>query len=97
MKPLSKSESAVQNDQAIETRRVARSIVWEPELNLKPLDSLSVPTGISRSNENPNIPTEQSDYARRLEVLTVWVLIAVLVVFSCGALYVLWSKASGGW
>jgi hypothetical protein len=98
MKPLSRSESAVQNDQAIETQRVARSIVnREPELNLKSLHSLSVPTGISRSNENPNVPTEQSDYARRLEVLTVWVLIAVLVVFSCGALYVLWSKASGGW
>jgi len=51
MKPLSRSESAVQNDQAIETRRVARSIVnREPELNLK---------------------SEQSAYARRLEVLTV--------------------------
>jgi hypothetical protein len=98
MKPLSRTESAVQNDQAIETRRVARSIVdREPELNLKSLDSLSVPAGISRSNENPNVPTEQSDYSRRLEVLTVWVLIAVLVVFSCGALYILWSKASRGW
>jgi hypothetical protein len=98
MKPLSRSESAVQNDQAIETRRVARSIVNpQPELNLKSLESLSVPTDISRSNENPNVPTEQSDYSRRLEVLTVWALIVVLAVLSCGAFYVLWAKAGGDW
>jgi hypothetical protein len=56
--------------------------------------SLSVSTGVSRSKANA--PTERSDYSR-LEVLTLWVLIAVLVVLSCGAFYVLWSKASGGW
>jgi hypothetical protein len=95
MKPLSKSESAMQNDQAIETRRVGRSIAnREWELNLRSLDSLSIPTGVSRSNAN--VPTEQSDYSR-LEVLTVWVPIAVVVVLSCGSFYVLWSKASGGW
>jgi hypothetical protein len=95
MKPLSRSESAMQNDQAIETRRVALSIAnREPELNLKSLDSLSIPTGLSRSNAN--VPTEQSYYSPQ-EMQTVWVLIAVLVVLSCGVFYVLWSKASGGW
>jgi hypothetical protein len=95
MKQRSRSEHAMQNDQAIETRRVARSIAnREPELDLKSLDSLSIPTGVSRSNANA--PTEQSDYPR-LEVLTVWVLIAVLVVLSGGGFYVLWSKANGDW
>jgi hypothetical protein len=95
MKTLSRSESAMQNDQAIETRRGARSIAnREPELNLKILDTLSVPTGVPRSNAN--VPTKQSDYSR-LEVLTVRVLIAVMVVVSCGGFYVLWSKATGGW
>jgi hypothetical protein len=95
MKTLSRIESAVQNDQAIETRRVARSIAKrEPELNLKSLDSLSISTGVSRSNAN--VPIGQGDYSR-LEVLTVWVLIAVLVVLSCGVFYVLWSKANGAW
>jgi hypothetical protein len=74
MKPLGRSESAIQNYQAIETRRVAHSI----------------------ARSNVNIPTEQSDYSR-LEVLTVWVLIAVLAVVSCGGFYVLWSKVGGGW
>ena len=96
MKPLSKSESAMQNDQAIEKWRVARSIAnREPELNLKSLESLSIPTAVSRSHAN--VPTERSDYSRRLEVLTVWVLIAVLIVLSCGGFYVLWSKVTGGW
>jgi hypothetical protein len=95
MKTLSRSESAMQKDQAIETRRVARSIAnREPELNLKSLDTLSIPTGVSRSNAN--VPTKQSNYSQ-LEVRTVWVLIAVMVVVSCGVFYVLWSKASGGW
>jgi hypothetical protein len=95
MKPLIRSESAMQNDQAIETRRVASSIAnREPELNQKSRDFLSIPTGVFRSNAN--VRTEQSDYSR-LEVLTLWVLIAVLVVLSCGGFYVLWSKASGGW
>jgi hypothetical protein len=95
MKQLSRSEHAMQNDQAIETRRIAPSIAnREPELDLKSLDSLSIPTGVSRSNANAR--TKQSDYSR-LEVLTVWVLIAVLVVLSGGGFYVLWSKANGGW
>ena len=60
MKPLSRNESAMQNYQAIETRRVARSIAYqEPELNLKSLDSLSIPTGLARSNAK--VPTEPSD------------------------------------
>jgi hypothetical protein len=41
-----------------------------------------------------NVPTEHSDYS--LREVTVWVLIAVLVVLSGSALYVLWSKASIG-
>ena len=95
MKPLSKNEIAIQNDGAIEARRIAPPIASrEPKLKLKSLDSRSIPTGASRFNTN--VPREQSDYPR-LEALTVWVLIAVLVVLSCGALYVLWSKASGGW
>jgi hypothetical protein len=76
MKPLSRRESAIQNDQAIETRRGA------------------IPIGVSRSHAN--VPTEQRDYSR-LEVLTVWMLIAVLVVLGCGGFYTLWSKVSGGW
>ena len=96
MKALGGRETAMQIDQAIETRRVARSIAnREPELNLKLLDSLSVPTGISRPNENPNVPTEQSDYSRR-EVLKGWVLMAVLIVLSCVAFYALWSKTTVG-
>ena len=92
MKLLSRSESAMQNGQAIETRRVAPSIAnREPKLNLN-----SIPTGVFRPNANANVPTEPSDYPR-LEVVTAWVLLAMLVVLSCGALYVLWSKASGGW
>src|ERR1700682_1516291 len=94
MKPLSRRESATQNDQAIESRRVARSIAnRDPELNLKLLDSLSIPPGVFRSNAN--VPAEHSDYSRR-EVLTAWVLIAVLVVLSCSAFYLLWSKTRGG-
>ena len=95
MKPLSRSESVMQNDKPIETARVARSIAnREPEIDLKSLDSLSIPTGVFGSNTN--VSTAQSDYSR-LEVLTVRVLIAVMVVVSCGGFYVLWSKASGGW
>jgi hypothetical protein len=95
MNPLSRSESAMQNDQAIEARRVAHSIGnREPGLNLKSLDSLSIPTGVFGSNTN--VSTAQSDYSR-LEVRTVGVLIALLAVLCCGGFYVLWSKASGGW
>ena len=95
MKPLRRSESAMQNEQAIEKWRVARSIAnREPELNLKLLDSPSIPIGVSRSNAN--VPTEQSDYSRR-EVLTVWALLALLAVLSCGAFYVLWARAGGDW
>jgi hypothetical protein len=95
MNPVSKNEIAIQNDRASETRRVAPPVAnREPELNLKSLDSLFIPTGVSRSKANA--PTERSDYSR-LEVLTIWVLIAVLVVLNCSTFYVLWSKASGGW
>lgn len=95
MKPLSRSERAMQNDQAIETRQVPLSIAnREPELNLKSLDSLSISTGVSRSKANG--PTEQSDYSR-LEVLTVWVPIAVLVLLGCCGFYFLWFRASSGW
>ena len=96
MKPFSRSESVMEDDRAIQTRRVAPTIAnREPELNLKSLESLSIPTAVSRSHAN--VPTERSDYSRRLEVLTVWVLIAVLIVLSCGGFYVLWSKVTGGW
>jgi hypothetical protein len=95
MKPLGRKETAMQIDQAIETRRAARSIAdGEPELNLKSPNSLSIPARVSRSRAN--VLTEQSDYSR-LEVLTVWVLIVVLAVLSCGAFYVLWAKAGGDW
>jgi len=93
MKAPARSETAMQIDQAIETRRVARSIAdGEPELNLKSPNSLSIPTRTSRSRAS--VPIEQSDYSRR-EVLTVWALLALLVALSCGAFYELWSKASG--
>jgi hypothetical protein len=93
MKPLSRSASAVQNEQAIETRRLVPSIVnRELELNLKSLDSLYSPTGVSQSKAN--VPTEQSDYSR-LTAVILWVMIAVLVVVSCDAFYALWSKVSG--
>jgi hypothetical protein len=95
MKTLGGKETAMQIDQAIETRRAARSIAdGEPELNLKSPNSLSIPTRVSRSRAN--VPIEQSDYSRR-EVLTVWALLALLVALSCGAFYALWSKAGGGW
>jgi len=95
MKALGRKETAMQIDQAIETRRAARSIAdGEPELNLKSPNSLSIPARVSRSRAN--VLTEQSDYSR-LEVLTVWVLIVVLAVLSCGAFYVLWAKAGGDW
>jgi hypothetical protein len=95
MKPLSRSKSVMQNDEAIETRRVASSIaIREPELSRKSLDSLSMPTGVSRSNAN--VQTEQSDYSR-LGMLIVWLPIAVLVALGCAAFYVLWSRASDGW
>jgi hypothetical protein len=95
MKALGRRETAMQIDQAIETRRAARSIAdGEPELNLKSPNSLSIPARVSRSRAN--VLTEQSDYSR-LEVLTVWVLIVVLAVLSCGAFYVLWAKAGGDW
>ena len=87
MNPITRSQRTIQNDQAIETRRVARAIAnREPELN-------SIPTGVPWSDAN--VPTERSDYSR-LRLLTVWVLIAVLIVLGCGAFYVLWSKVSGG-
>jgi hypothetical protein len=93
MKAPARSETAMQIDQAIETRRVARSIAdGEPELNLKSPNSLSIPTRTSRSRAN--VPVEHSDYSRR-EVLTGWALLALLVALSCGAFYELWSKASG--
>jgi hypothetical protein len=93
MKALGRKETAMQIDQAIETRRAARSIAdGEPELNLKSPNSLSICARVSRSRAN--VLTEQSDYSR-LEVLTVGVLIVVLAVLSCGAFYELWSKASG--
>jgi hypothetical protein len=95
MKALGRKETAMQIDQAIETRRAARSIAdGEPELNMKAPNSLSIPARVSRSRAN--VLTEQSDYSR-LEVLTVWVLIVVLAVLSCGAFYVLWAKAGGDW
>jgi hypothetical protein len=95
MKALGRKETATQIDQAIETRRAARSIAdGEPELNLKSPNSLSIPARVSRSRAN--VLTEQSDYSR-LEVLTVWVLIVVLAVLSCGAFYVLWAKVGGDW
>ncbi|HWO29173.1 MAG TPA: hypothetical protein VNO32_10290 [Candidatus Acidoferrum sp.] len=95
MKALGRKETAMQIDQAIETRRAARSIAdGEPELNLKSPNSLSISARVSRSRAN--VLTEQSDYSR-LEVLTVWVLIVVLAVLSCGAFYVLWAKAGGDW
>jgi len=95
MKALGRKETAMQIDQAIETRRAARSIAdGEPELNLKSPNSLSIPARVSRSRAN--VLTEQSDYSR-LEVLTVWVLIVVLAVLSCGAFYVLWAKVGGDW
>jgi hypothetical protein len=79
MKLLSRSESAIENDKPIETPRIARPIAnQEPEVDLK-------------LRSTANVPTEQSDYS--LRDATVWVLIAVLVVLSCGALYALWSKA----
>jgi len=95
MKALGRKETATQIDQAIETRRGARSIAdGEPELNLKSPNSLSISARVSRSRAN--VLTEQSDYSR-LEVLTVWVLIVVLAVLSCGAFYVLWAKVGGDW
>ncbi len=95
MKALGRKETAMQIDQAIETRRAARSIAdGEPELNLKSPNSLSISARVSQSRAN--VLTEQSDYSR-LEVLTVWVLIVVLAVLSCGAFYVLWAKAGGDW
>ena len=95
MKALGRKETAMQIDQAIETRRAARSIAdGEPELNLKSPNSLSISARVSRSRAN--VLTEQSDYSR-LEVLTVWVLIVVLAVLSCGAFYVLWARAGGDW
>jgi len=95
MKALGRKETAMQIDQAIETRRAARSIAdGEPELNLKSPNSLSIFARVSRSRAN--VLTEQSDYSR-LEVLTVWVLIVVLAVLSCGAFYVLWANAGGDW
>jgi len=95
MKALGRKETAMQIDQAIETRRAARSIAdGEPELNLKSPNSLSISARVFRSRAN--VLTEQSDYSR-LEVLTVWVLIVVLAVLSCGAFYVLWAKAGGDW
>ena len=95
MKALGRKETAMQIDQAIETRRAARSIAdGEPELNLKSPNSLSISARVSRSRAN--VLTEQSDYSR-LEVLTVWVLIVVLAVLSFGAFYVLWAKAGGDW
>jgi hypothetical protein len=95
MKALGRRETAMQIDQAIETRRAARSIAdGEPELNLKLPNSLSIPARVFRSRAN--VLTEQSEYSR-LEVLTVWVLIVVLAVLSCGAFYVLWAKAGGDW
>jgi len=95
MKALGRKETAMQIDQAIETRRAARSIAdGEPELNLKSPNSLSISAMVSRSRAN--VLTEQSDYSR-LEVLTVWVLIVVLAVLSCGAFYVLWARAGGDW
>ena len=93
MKAPARSETAMQIDQAIETRRVAGSIAdGEPELNLKSPNSLSISTKVSQSRAN--VPIEQSDYSRR-EVLTVWALLALLVALSCGAFYELLSKASG--
>ena len=93
MKALGRRETAMQIDQAIETRRAARSIAdGEPELNLKSPNTLSIPTRTSRSRAN--VPIELSDYSHR-EVLTVWALLALLVALSCGAFYELWSKASG--
>ena len=95
MKALGRKETAMQIDQAIETRRAARSIAdGEPELNLKSPNSLSISARVSRSRAN--VLTEQSDYSR-LEVWTVWILIVVLAVLSCGAFYVLWAKAGGDW
>ena len=95
MKALGRKETAMQIDQAIETRRAARSIAdGKPELNLKSPNSLSISARVSRSRAN--VLTEQSDYSR-LEVLTVWVLIVVLAVLSCGAFYVLWAKVGGDW
>jgi hypothetical protein len=95
MKALGRKETAMQIDQAIETRRAARSIAdGEPELNLKSPNSLSIPARVSRSRAN--VLTEQSDYSR-LEVLTVWLLIVVLAALSCGAFYVLWARAGGDW
>ena len=94
MKALGRKETAMQIDQ-VETRRAARSIAdGEPELNLKSPNSLSISARVSRSRAN--VLTEQSDNSR-LEVLTVWVLIVVLAVLSCGAFYVLWARAGGDW
>jgi hypothetical protein len=63
MKALGRRETAMQIDQAIETRRAARSIAdGEPELNLKSPNSLSIPARVSRSRAN--VLTEQSDYSR---------------------------------
>jgi hypothetical protein len=43
MKPLSKNEIAIQNDGAIEARRIAPPLASrEPKLKLKSLDSLSI-------------------------------------------------------
>ena len=95
MKALGRKETAMQIDQAIETRRAARSIAdGEPELNLKSPNSLSISARVSRSRAN--VLTEQDDYSR-LQVTTVWVLMALLAVLSCAGFYVLWSKASRGW
>jgi hypothetical protein len=59
--------------------------------SLKLLDSFSTLTGVSRPSATA--PIEQSD--SRLAMRIVWVLIAVLVALSCGALYALWSQANG--
>jgi hypothetical protein len=89
------SESATQNDQATETGQITRSITnLQPELNLTLLDSLSLPTAVSPSNAN--VPNEQCDYPPR-EMVTVWVLIAMLAVLNCCGFYALWSKGTGAW
>jgi hypothetical protein len=62
MKPLRRRESAMQNDHAIEIGRVAPSIAnRKPKLNLKSLNSLSIPIGVSPSNAKG--PTEHNDYS----------------------------------
>jgi len=86
--------SLIRSGHGIPVERSAKYRTMEPERKQKSLDTPSIPAGVSRSNAN--VPTEQSEYSR-LEVLTIWVLLAMLLVLSCGAFYVLWSKASSGW